>query len=117
MSVEKYMSENKPNHKSKLDPFRSQITKLINNGYSTKQILVYLRTYEKVNISLSNLYKFIKTVELDKKPVKKSEQLKKVKEEKEELNISDFEKIQENIKKLKEENPIKEVKYFEPQSS
>ena len=66
-TLDQWCKVNNPSRrKSQLDPFLEEITELYSRGYQIEQIQDFLKS-QKVNVSQSNLYKF-----LSKKPNKKT---------------------------------------------
>jgi len=124
-NLEKFKKLEKPGKKSKLSKYHNEISNLIEDGYTVKQVHKYLIEIEKVEVNLDYFYKYIRklnTKELAKetssnpKSEPKQEEQEKQKDEDEKPKVDPF----EALKKLQEENKKKgitkrEVPYWEPQ--
>ena len=128
-NLEKFKKLEKPGKKSKLSKYHNEISNLIEDGYTVKQVHKYLIEIEKVEVNLDYLYKYIRklnTKELAKgtpnkpksepKQEEKKEDQEEVKKEDEKPKVDPF----EALRKLQEEDKKKgitkrEVPYWEPQ--
>ena len=71
-TLEQFCKQNEPKRRmSKLDPYYDEITELYDRGYQIEQIQDFLKS-QKVNVSQSNLYKFLSKNQ-NKKSVKKKQ--------------------------------------------
>lgn len=71
-TLEQFCKTNDPNRrKSRLDAYHDEITELYDRGYQIEQIQDFLKS-QKVNVSQSNLYKFLSKNQ-NKKSVKKKQ--------------------------------------------
>ena len=121
-NLEEYVKSVKPSRKSKLEQYNNEISTLRESGYSVKQIHNFLTEYEKIDINLDYLFRYIQklnTKELAKetpnKPKSEPKQ-EEVKKEDEKPKVDPF----EALRKLQEEDKKKgitkrEVPYWEPQ--
>lgn len=118
--VDKFMSKNEPQFRSKLTLHNAQIIKLLQNNYSVKQIREFLINSFKLSVSEKYLYRYIKKLKA-KNDISKVEP-KKQSEPKEEPKtegpkkttleqILDAKKLQKNGEKSEE--PKKEDDGYE----
>ena len=125
-NLEKFKKLEKSGKKSKLSKYHNEISNLIEDGYTVKQVHKYLIEIEKVEVNLDYLYKYIRklnTKELAKKTPKSEPKQEEKKEDQGEENKEDEKpKVDpfEALRKLQEENKKKgitkrEVPYWEPQ--
>lgn len=112
-NLEEYVKSVKPSRKSKLEQYNNEISTLRESGYSVKQIHNFLTEYEKIDINLDYLFRYIQklnTKELVKeipsnpksepKQEEKKEDQEEVKKEEEKPKVDPI----AAYKKLKEEN-------------
>lgn len=59
--LDDFKAKNPPNGKvSKIEPYKSDILDLKSNGYSTKDIVLYLSQYKNIKISVQAVNNFLK---------------------------------------------------------
>jgi len=119
MNLKDFMKRERPLYRSKADPYREDIIKLIENGYSPKQILRYLNSYKKLDISLSNLYKYLSSLKAEMQYFKKSKDENKKDDIKESSpEIDNTENLKAKLERLKKDkkNEDNSPKYYEPKS-
>ncbi len=127
-NLEKFKKLEKPGKKSKLSKYHNEISNLIEDGYTVKQVHKYLIEIEKVEVNLDYLYKYIRklnTKELAKetpskpKSEPKQEEKKEDQEEDEKPKVDPFEALRKSLEEDKKNGTTKrrEVPYWEPKNS
>jgi len=121
-NLEKFKKLEKPGKKSKLSKYHNEISNLIEDGYTVKQVHKYLIEIEKVEVNLDYFYKYIR--KLNTKELAKGTSNNPKSEPKQEKKKDEKPKVDAvaAYKKLKEENARNgtsgnKVEIWEPKNS
>jgi len=121
-NLEKFKKLEKPGKKSKLSKYHNEISNLIEDGYTVKQVHKYLIEIEKVEVNLDYFYKYIR--KLNTKELAKETSNNPKSEPKQEKKEDEKPKVDAvtAYKKLKEENARNgtsgnKVEIWEPKNS